>query len=527
MNLKNYQKGRQIEMQKVEKWKRYEMTLDGPVDGNPYTEVSLIAEFVNNGTKISVKGFYDGKGKYKVRYMPQKEGMWEVKTGSNIAELNEKTDVFECTEANKENHGPVVVSGKTHFSYADGKGYIPFGTTAYAWTVQPENIRQETLATLKQNKFNKIRMTVFPKNYSYNTEEPELYPYEGGPKKTADTFDFDDWMVSSEDIGFDFSRFIPEYFKNLERYIDELDNLGIEADLIIFHPYDHWGFARMGKKYNKLYIQYLVARLASFKNVWWSLANEYDLMDLCGQIRLDEWDSIGKLVQDEDPSGHLLSIHNWYDPPQHKDNTKNWYDYSKPWITHLSVQNDNVFNVPKWVSEYRKPVIIDECRYEGNIEFGWGDNTAKGMMDFFWRIILRGGGATHGETYIDKPNTKRPIWWAHGGKLYGDSQKRINYFKDILDKNGFSYIVAQATEGPHWELAAGSTPDLKKFIVYFGENQPEFEILDFLPKEKKYSAQLINAWDMTESKLNQKVTANEVTYLPRNEFNVLILTEDN
>ena len=128
-----------------------------------------------------------------------------------------------------------------------------------------------------------------------------------------------------------------------------------------------------------------------------------------------------QFVHEKDPSQHLESIHNFYDPPQHKDTTKNWYDHTKPWITHVSVQSDNVFLIPKWIEEYQKPVVDDECRYEGNLEFGWGDNSAQGMMDNFWRVILRGGGCTHGETYIDKPDTDRPIWWAHGGKLYGKS----------------------------------------------------------------------------------------------------------
>ena len=93
---------------------------------------------------------------------------------------------------------------------------------------------------------------------------------------------------------------------------------------------------------------------------------------------LKDWDRIGEFVHEKDPSQHLESIHNFYDPPQHKDTVKNWYDHTKPWITHLSIQSDNVFIIPKWIKEYQKPVIDDECRYEGNIEFGWG--TPKGDL---------------------------------------------------------------------------------------------------------------------------------------------------
>lgn len=509
-------------MQTVEKWRRYELTLGGPKDGNPFRDVDLTATFEHNGDKITVDGFYDGDGVYKVRYMPQETGHFKVVTKSNVEALDNKEDEFEVTEATGDNHGPVVVSGKTHFAYADGSSYIPFGTTAYAWTVQLKEVQKQTLETLSENKFNKIRMLVFPKSYDYNTKEPEIYPFEGAPKvKRGGT----DWIFDASDTGFDFTRPVPKYFQNLEDNIDRLDKMGIEADLILFNPYDRWGFARMGMENNLEYLKYIIARLASYKNVWWALANEYDLMDLVGQIPLKDWDRIGQYVHEKDPSQHLESIHNFYDPPQHKDTIKNWYDHTKPWISHLSVQSDNVFLISKWIEEYQKPVVDDECRYEGNIEFGWGDNTAKGMMDNFWRVIVRGGGCTHGETYIDKPDTDRPIWWAHGGKLYGESQKKINFLYDLLKDNGFDWVKPQATSGPHWELAAGSTPDEKKWLIYFGENQPEFEILDFLPKGKKYSAKLINAWDETIEDFDQTIEGDKKFHMPRKDYQALLLTE--
>ena len=54
--------------------------------------------------------------------------------------------------------------------------------------------------------------------------------------------------------------------------------LGIEADLIVMHPYDRWGFSMMSKEEDDLYWKYVIARFAAYRNVWWSLANEYDLM---------------------------------------------------------------------------------------------------------------------------------------------------------------------------------------------------------------------------------------------------------
>lgn len=512
-------------MNTVEQWQRYELTLSGPTDGNPFMDVQLKATFSLNGRQVTVHGFYDGNGQYKVRYMPSMTGHWQVVTHANVSELDGQMATFNCVAATGENHGPVIVAGKSHFAYADGTAYLPFGTTAYAWTVQSKAVRAQTLATLKDNTFNKIRMTVFPKSYSYNTTEPAMYPYVGAPKHHSDVFTDDLWRVKPEDIGFDFSRFNPEYFQSLEDNIEKLDQLGIQADLILFHPYDCWGFARMGKRFNHLYLRYLIARLASYKNIWWSLANEYDLMASTGQIQLDEWDDLGQFVHMEDPSQHLESIHNFYDPPVHKATTANWYDYSKPWITHLSIQSDNVFFTAQWLQEYQKPVVFDECRYEGNIEFGFGDNTAHGMLDSFWRIMLRGGYATHGETYIDKPNTKRPIWWAHGGQLYGDSPKRIAFLRKLLADNHFDYIKPQGLRAPSWELAAGSNAEETKFLIYIGDNQPEFEILNFLPTAADFDMTVIDTWNMTTTVYPKVINAQTCFQLERKPYQALLLTK--
>lgn len=511
-------------MTTTEQWQTFELILSGPSTGNPYTETSLFAIFESANKKIEIRGFYDGEGVYKVRFMPNRIGEWHYVTQSNVTALDKTEGDFTVSAATADNHGPVVVSNRTSFAYADGTPYAPVGTTAYAWAVQDEATQQQTLNTLRANNFNKIRMTVFPKYYDYNTKEPQQYPYVGDMPQSTHPFTNDDWAVKQEDIRFDFSRFNPQYFQHLEQRIKDLDTLGIQADLILFHPYDHWGFARMGKHFNHLYLQYIVARLASFKNVWWSLANEYDLMDIAGQIHLGEWDDLCQTVSLEDPSDHLLSIHNFYDLPRHGFTTNNWYDYSKPWITHLSIQNFSMYRSAEWQHDYQKPVIFDECRYEGNIEMGWGDLSAEEEADNFWKAMCHGAYASHGETLIDKPHTARPIWWAHGGKLYGESYKRINYLAQLITDNDLTDLKPIGIQTANWELYAGATRDDNNVIVYFGTSQPRFERLPFLPDGKKYSAQLINTWDMTKQVFKNDIDSDTWFEMPQHKYQALLLT---
>ena len=123
-----------------------------------------------------------------------------------------------------------------------------------------------TVSTLSDptTPFNKMRMTVFPKWYWFNHVEPEYYPYKGtAPNK---------W---------DFKTFNPLFWQRLDKRVEELMAAGVQADIILFHPYDngHWGFDCMGGRdpetyntaHDNFYLRYLAARLSAFSNVWLSL----------------------------------------------------------------------------------------------------------------------------------------------------------------------------------------------------------------------------------------------------------------
>ncbi len=103
-------------------------------------------------------------------------------------------------------------------------------------------------------------MCVFPKHYAFSQNEPEFHAFE-----------------RQEDGRFDTTRFNPTFFQHLERRIGDLRDLGIEADLILFHPYDRWGYSTMPSEVDDRYLRYLVL-VAAYRNIWWSMANEYDLM---------------------------------------------------------------------------------------------------------------------------------------------------------------------------------------------------------------------------------------------------------
>jgi hypothetical protein len=466
----------------VEQWGIFEISLKGPTTGNPFLEVNLSARFTQGDQTVEVTGFYDGDGNYRIRFMPEKLGEWRYVTKSNRAELNGKSGAFTCGKPSANNHGPVRVRNTYHFAYADGIPYFQVGTTSYAWTHQGDQLEEQTLATLKTAPFNKMRMCVFPKHYLYNANEPVYHAFE-----------------KTETGEFNFTRFNPEFFRHFEKRVGDLRELGIEADIIIFHPYDRWTYAIMGAENDDRYLRYLVARLSAYRNVWWSLANEFDFMmdenrgemknlkERGKQLKLKttaDWDRFFQILQKEDPHQHLRSIHNG----------RVYYDHVKPWVTHASIQNgyalEEVGGAGVFRMLYRKPVVFDEARYEGNIARTWGNIPAQEMVHKFWLGTIAGTYVGHGETYLHPQDI---LWWAKGGVLHGQSPARIAFLKKILES-----APAEGLEPvPHrWARRRGAGKEGEYYLFYFGYDEPNKWSFE-LPADAKFQAELIDTWEMT------------------------------
>jgi hypothetical protein len=459
----------------VEQWGMFEVALRGPTNGNPFLDVRFAARFARGYDSIEVPGFYDGEGWYRVRFMPGQQGLWTYETLSNVPQLDRQAGGFTVTKPSPGNHGPVRVANTYHFAYADGSPYKPLGTTCYAWMHQPDALQAQTLKTLAASPFNKLRFCVFPKRYSWNTNEPPMYPFVGTPRN------------------FDTTRFNPNFFRHFEQRLLDLQKLGIEADVILLHPYDDgaWGFDRMTPLEDDRYVRYAVARWAALRNVWWSLANEYDFMKHKTE---EDWERIGQLVSRLDPFHHLRSIHNG----------TRLFNHTRPWITHASIQNGSAVEDPARAEQYRdvyrKPVVFDEVKYEGNIPRRWGNLSAEELVFRFWNGTIAGTYVGHGETYLSPDDV---LWWSKGGVLKGHSPARLAFLKQVLDTapaDGIDPI--DKWQNPEY---GGRAPDY--YLVYFGRRTPTDWVFR-LPKPPqgqgtptadglKFTAEVLDTWALT------------------------------
>ena len=419
----------------MKQYETFELRFSGPEPENQWACADLTASFTCGEKTVTVRGFYDGDRQYAVRFLPDTPGEYAWRVNGIVNAERQET----CEPA-QEARGPVRAVG-THFEYMDGTLFLPFGTTVYALASQEDPLVEQTLESLRQSPFNKVRMCVFPKHYDYNHNEPPLYAFERREDGS--------WDTGRPDIAF---------WQRFERILDRLSEMDIQADLILFHPYDRWGFAAMPREDNLQYLDYLLRRFAAKPDLWWSLANEYDLC--LDRKSLRDWEEIEEYVARNDPYHHLLSNHN----------CMRFWDFARPNTTHACIQTKALTELPRWIHQWKKPVIIDECCYEGNLQHFWGSISGQEMARRFWRCFASGAYCTHGETFLDENDV---LWWARGGRLKGESPKRIAFLRQIAESlpgplepmnEGLSGLAELSDEQLEAEIAR--TPgDFRQFLV--------------------------------------------------------------
>ncbi|GAA5202623.1 DUF5060 domain-containing protein [Microbacterium jejuense] len=449
----------------VERWGVHEIVLNGPDKGNPYVDVTVAAVYEGAGQSITVPGFYDGDGTFRVRFSPPAAGEWRWRTDSNLPALRQSGKVS-VVEPSPDNHGPVlVVPGGYHFVYADGSPYRQIGTTSYSWALQSDEKCELTLDTLSKSPFNKIRMLVFP-NVPAEATDPFVRTGTG----------LHDW---------DPTRIDPAYFRRYESRIERLLALGIQADVVLFQPYDTArGYSDMTRVDDERYVKYIAARFGAYRNVWWSMANEYDGIKT---KTVDDWDHLFQVLQAADPHNRLRSVHN-----------KNiYYDARKPWITHASIQSAGAALDGLRAHFHRqfalKPVIFDEVAYEGNISERWGQLSGEQMTHRFWNTFVGGTYCGHGETL--NPEQKPSIsWLGQGGTLNGTSAPRLAFLKQIMEDGPAPGINALQ---PDWDYDIAGV-DSQYYLRYFGESAPtSWEAILPSGAGQSYQVDVIDTWNMT------------------------------
>ena len=117
----------------VERYDLVELSFASPTSyANPFADVTFSAQVTEpDGAQLSVRGFYDGSGTWKLRFMPRKLGSHSYQTSSNDAQLNGRSGNFSSVSSTRK--GPIRLSpSNPHLTvYSDGQAYVPVGDNAF------------------------------------------------------------------------------------------------------------------------------------------------------------------------------------------------------------------------------------------------------------------------------------------------------------------------------------------------------------------------------------------------------------
>jgi len=262
------------------------------------------------GEKRELPGFYDGDGRWKVRFTPFRRGRWSYETKLPFSDPGlEGSGEFEVVEAEEKGGRFLRTCPEKNWGleYEGGERAFILGDTMYnvfgaAHCGLPY---RDLLRRRKRDGFNLIRARVPvspfhpPKGYS-EWQNRSTWPWQGSPQKPV------------------FTRFNLDYFHT----VDQVMAFAAELDLGFEVIMEAWGFEFPFNKrdtftpeYEQLWMRYLIARYDAFSSTYvWTLMNEYEYYPNGDWHYTEEGDHwalrVGRWVKELGAHDHPVAVHN-------------------------------------------------------------------------------------------------------------------------------------------------------------------------------------------------------------------------
>jgi len=270
-------------------WEKHEIQLTSSksYDNPIYQVMDFKATFTApSGRKKTVNGFWDGDTAWKIRFLPDEVGKWTWETNCSDKEnsgLHNKTGTFACVENTSEaklcQNGAIHhESGKYYLSYNDGTPFFWLACTA--WNGALKSTDEEWEHYLSQRKAN-----------HYNTIQFVTTEWRGCDKNP-------EGLTAIEGTGY--IRINPEFFRRIDRKIDQINAKGLLASPVILWALPFGEGRNLSPGYTLpldeavLLAKYIVARYQG-NHVIWTLGGD-------GQYYGDQelkWKEIGQRVFNE------------------------------------------------------------------------------------------------------------------------------------------------------------------------------------------------------------------------------------
>jgi hypothetical protein len=168
-------------------------------------------------------------------------------------------------------------------------------------------------------------------------------------------------------------------------------------------------------------------------------------------------------------------------------------------VTHASIQNGSAVEddgrAELYREVWRKPVVFDEVKYEGNIAKRWGQLSGEEMVHRFWEGTIAGTYVGHSETIEIAPH--HDTWMGEGGVLRGTSPKRLGFLRRVMEEGPPGGIdPIDKWQDHHLGGKAGAY-----YLRYFGSDAPA-QWPFVLPKSgltgnERFTVDILDTWAMT------------------------------
>lgn len=376
---------------------------------NPFTDLSFTGEFVRSDSSeehIPIEGFCDSEdGRvFRIRFLPLLSGPYSyrltLRHGDTI--LAEHAGTFQAHAGAHQGLVRVDREHPWHFVYEGTNEHFFYnGTTAYFLLGWEEARFEPILDRLHRLGVNRIRVALCGRVESGRAWHENIFESE------AFRFKLNPWVAerpdSSDDPGFDVTRFHVAHWQKADRLLTLARERGIQVSVIFYvdgarKGTEPFGKERAGGEDERRYYRYAVARLAAHANVMWDVTNEYRL------FRDDDWaKEMGGFLKAIDPYGHLISVHGH---GTFTFRTEPWADYAlfQSWDEHggnrYMIENRRL----QEVTGRPIPQVNEEYGYEDHYPQGWGENrvaparSSDTRRRLAWEIAMAGCYQTTGES---------------------------------------------------------------------------------------------------------------------------------
>ena len=345
-------------LETVGKWRRHVVVLEaGQVDGNPF-EVELTGHFVHEatGTTLSLHGYYDGAGTWKIGFMPTLVGRWTYSTESPASKLDGAQGSLDAVQAGL----PGMLKGDSAFPrkwrYTEGPYVVPmaFRMEFFSEPASDDAFR-EAAEFLRERVAGHLLETRLMEEYGRFAGRHDFI-FEGP------------WEEH---------RFDLEVWRRMERRMEVLTEMGLGAHVMFYSDQGGRPPWPARSETEALVIRYAVARLAGYPVVWFNTGIDVSEYRDSGDVT---W--MGDILRSLDPYGHPVSS---------REATPLAYMESE---TFTSKGFPTAARVDAMISAFQdatRPVSFDDAWGENRASHPEKDHSPSDIRRAFWKAVVAGG----------------------------------------------------------------------------------------------------------------------------------------